>query len=97
MNPFPRVICLALAVFGAAANAAETEAPAPSIERCAGAWGSIFQQSHSAKKGVTLLVGGEKLGGLVIGCTTTGTVELKSQEYGRIVVLIDRIDAAAMP
>ena len=94
-----RLLLLALAVFGATAHAADADSlNALSIDRCTGAWAPILRQSHEAKKGVTLFVNGEKIGGLVLGCNLQdGTVELKSQEYGRIVVALDRIDAAAMP
>jgi len=93
-----RLLLLALATFGATAQAAGTDLTALSIDNCTGAWAPILRQSHEAKKGVTLFVNGEKIGGLVLGCNLQDkTVELKSQEYGRIVVALDRIDAAAMP
>jgi hypothetical protein len=96
MNRTLRTILVVLAALAPTAYAAEETDP-PKIEQCGGTWGSIFTQSHELKKGVTLLVNGEKLGGLVLGCTRNKAVELKSQEYGRIVVALERIDAAAMP
>lgn len=86
-----------LFVLAAAAVPVAHAAEEPAIDQCGGAWASILKQSHDSKKGVTLFVNGEKIGGLVVGCTSNKTVELKSQEYGRIVVQLDRIDAAAMP
>ena len=99
MNRVSCLLLLALATVGATAHAAGADSlTALSVDNCGGAWASIFRQSHEAKKGVTLFVSGEKIGGLVLGCNLQDkTVELKSQEYGRIVVAIDRIDAAAMP
>ena len=93
MNHPLRTLLFVLAAAAPAAYAADDTA----IDQCNGAWASILKQSHDAKKGVTLFVNGEKIGGLVVGCTSNKTVELKSQEYGRIVVALDRIDAAAMP
>lgn len=93
MNRTLRTTVLVLAAAAAPAYAAEEV----SIDQCTGAWASIFKQSHDAKKGVKLFVNGEEIGGLVTGCTPNKTVELKSQEYGRIVVALEHIDAVAMP
>lgn len=50
-----------------------------------------------SKKGVTLLVAGQQVGGGVVRVEPGQFVEMKSQQYGRIVVRIDRIDAILMP
>jgi hypothetical protein len=61
--------------------------------------GSVFQdlfdQSMKEKKGLTLYVEGQVLGGAV---TKVGpeTVELRSQEFSKIVVRIEDIEAAAI-
>jgi hypothetical protein len=55
----------------------------------------LLQASQNDKKGITLYLKGQSLGGVV---TAIGgdTVEMRNREFGRIVVRIDAIDAAAM-
>ena len=50
-----------------------------------------------SKKGVTLIVSGQQVGGAVVKVDAGQSVELKSQQYGRIVVRLDRIDAVLVP
>lgn len=49
------------------------------------------------KRGITLYVGGQTIGGAVTRIEPGRWVELKNQTSGRIVVRIDRIDAVAAP
>ncbi len=83
---------LAVALLGAGlvlpARAADT--PQQAIEKA-------LQAAQQAKKGVTLHVGGQPIGGGVVRIEPGQVVELKSQQHGRIVVRIDRIDAVLMP
>src|SRR5262245_7324280 len=53
--------------------------------------------AQQEKKGVTLHVSGQAIGGGVVRIEPGQFVEMKSQQYGRIVVRIDRIDAVLMP
>ena len=46
---------------------------------------------------MTLIVSGQQVGGAVVKVDAGQSVELKSQQYGRIVVRLDRIDAVLMP
>ena len=55
----------------------------------AGFWGFVG--------GVALVVGGQQIGGAVVRIEAGQWVELRSQQYGRIVVRLDRIDALLMP
>jgi hypothetical protein len=55
----------------------------------------ILEASQNEKKGVTLYMKGQNLGGVVTRINAD-TVEMRNREYGRIVVRIDAIDAAAM-
>ncbi len=57
---------------------------------------SILEASQAEKKGLMLYVKGQSLGGMVVKIDAE-TVELRSREYGRIVVKIESIDAAALP
>lgn len=54
----------------------------------------LLDQSQKTGKGVLLYVGSHALGGVVLKVGET-TVEMKNREYGRILVRLDRIDAAA--
>ena len=56
---------------------------------------SLLEASQSEKKGVTLWVKGQAIGGAVTKIDAEW-VELRSREYSRIVVKIDSIDGAAM-
>ena len=49
------------------------------------------------KRGITLYVGGQTIGGAVTRVEPGQWVELKNQASGKIVVRIDRIDAIAAP
>lgn len=80
-------LALALACTTPALRAAE---PPRGIEQALSA-------AMEAKKGVMLLVGGQQVGGAVVKLEPGQSVEMKSQQYGRIVVRIDRIDAVMMP
>lgn len=92
---FPRshaaALALALVAAGAAPPAAAAEAAAQqAIEKA-------LQAAQQDKKGITLHVSGQSVGGAVVRVEPGQVVELKSQQHGRIVVRIDRIDAVLMP
>lgn len=75
---------------GLALPAAATEPAQQAIEKA-------LQAAQQDKKGITLHVHGQAIGGAVVRVEPGQVVELKSQQYGRIVVRIDRIDALLMP
>ena len=54
-------------------------------------------QAQQEKKGVTLYVQGQTIGGGVVRIEPGQWVEMRSQQYGRIVVRLDRIDALVQP
>jgi hypothetical protein len=60
---------------------------------------SMFQQileaSRNDKKGVTLFIRGQQIGGVVVKIEGDA-VELRAREYSRIVVRLESIDAAAL-
>lgn len=53
--------------------------------------------AQESKKGVMVYVGGQAIGGAVVKIEPGQWVELRSQQYSRIVLRMDRIDAIAMP
>lgn len=61
----------------------------------------VFEPALAAaqqeRKGVTLLVAGQQIGGAVTRIQSGQWVELRSQQHGRIIVRLDRIDALLMP
>lgn len=79
--------CITLAMASAIAQAGE--AP-KGIEQAL----SAAQQD---KRGITLYVAGQAIGGAITRIEPGQWVELRNQQYGRIVVRIDRIDAIAAP
>jgi len=49
------------------------------------------------KRGITVYVAGQAIGGAVLKLEPGAWVELRNQTHGRIVVRLDRIDAVALP
>jgi hypothetical protein len=49
------------------------------------------------KRGITVYVAGQTIGGAVARVEPGQWVELKNQTHGRIIVRLDRIDAIAAP
>lgn len=57
----------------------------------------IIDLSMRDKKGLTFFVKGKEIGGLVLRLIDDGqAVEAKSQQYGKIVIRLDSVDAIAM-
>jgi hypothetical protein len=81
------VFALALAAAGATAVAADVP---KGIEQA-------LVAAQQDKRGITLYVGGQTIGGAVTKVEPGQWVELKNQTMSRIVVRIDRIDAIAAP
>ena len=50
-----------------------------------------------SKRGVTVYVNGQSIGGAVTRIEAGSFIELRSQQFGRIVVRWDRIDGIALP
>jgi hypothetical protein len=81
------LIALALALASGAALATDA---ARGIEQALAA-------AQQDKRGVTLYVAGQTIGGAVTRIEPGQWVELKSQAAGKIVVRLDRIDGIAAP
>jgi len=56
----------------------------------------ILTASRDQKKGVILYVQGQSIPGLVVRIGEDGWVEMRSQQYSRIAVRLERIDGAAI-
>lgn len=83
-------LALALLAAGGAASVHAAEPAHQAIEKA-------LQAAQQDKKGVYLHVAGQSIGGGVVRIEPGQVVELKSQQYGRIVVRMERIDGIAMP
>jgi hypothetical protein len=78
-----------LKLLAAAAVAVPAIGGTPSMFR------SILEASQNDKKGLMLWVKGQSIPGIVVKIEAE-SVELRSREYGRIIVRLDSLDAAAM-
>lgn len=92
------VLGLALALVGGALVLplqAQTGAPLP--EAADQAFEQLLASSLGDNRGVTLLVNGQSLSGLVMRVQPGQWVELRTPQQGRIVVRLPRIDAVIRP
>ncbi|MFN0183730.1 MAG: hypothetical protein ACKVQR_07935 [Aquabacterium sp.] len=53
--------------------------------------------AQETKRGITLSVGGQTIGGAVVKIDAGGVVELRGPQGSKITVRIDRIDAVTQP
>lgn len=83
-------LALALLCASALPQAAQAADPQRGIE-------SALAAAMEAKRGITLAVGGQMLGGAVVKIDSGGVVELRGPQGARITVRIDRIDAVTLP
>jgi len=86
---FSLTACVA-AMFLLGCGRASASDSANNIEQMLGA-------AQQNKRSVMLYVGGQAIGGAVLRIEPGRSVELRNQQYGRIVVRLDRVDAVAQP
>jgi hypothetical protein len=70
-------------------------AAVPAIGGTTSMFRNILEASMNEKKGLMLYVKGQAIPGIVVKVEPE-SVELRSREYGRIVVKLDSLDAVAM-
>jgi hypothetical protein len=80
----------AVMVLAGAAMCASAAEPAKGLEEA-------FNAALASKRGVTLYVNGQTISGAVTKIEPGQYVELRSQEFSRIVVRWERVDGIAMP
>ena len=56
----------------------------------------LLKVSQAERKGLTFFVNGEAIPGIVTQAAGDGTVEVRNQQYGKILIRLDRVDAVAM-
>jgi|GEM_PF-3378932 len=75
-------------------------ASAPAIQvpmgSCPASFVELFKVSQEQKKGLTFYIQGQTLGGLVVKAAGDGTVEVRNQEFGRILIKLEDVSAVAM-
>ncbi|MFT3953767.1 MAG: hypothetical protein QM722_05045 [Piscinibacter sp.] len=81
---------VALALAAGAASATGAADAARGIEQ-------VLAAAAQDKRGVTLYVAGQAVSGAVVRIEPGLWVELRSQQFGRIVVRLDRVDGIAAP
>jgi len=77
-----------------------TLALASGFAHAADALQGIEQALHAAmtdKRGITLYVNGQTIAGAVTRIEPGQWVEMRNQQYGRMIVRLDRIDGVAAP
>ena len=84
-----RTILLAMVLAGTAMTASAAE-PSKALE-------DAFNAALASKRGVTLYVNGQTVGGAITKIEAGKYVELRNQEFGRIVIRWDSIDGIALP
>lgn len=95
MSPSTRLLLTLL--FCATASTASAQTPdKETAVNCKGPFKTLLEASHAEKRGVTLFFNGQSLSGIVTACHDDGRIEMRSQQFSKVVVLADRIDAAAM-
>jgi hypothetical protein len=56
----------------------------------------VFNQSLAQKRGVSIYIGSQVINGLFVKKIDENTIEVRNQQFGRILIRIDRIDAIAI-
>ena len=84
-----RTILLAMVLAGATLTASAAE-PSKALE-------DAFNAALASKRGVTLYVNGQTIGGAITRIEPGKFIELRSQEFSKIVVRWESIDGIAMP
>jgi hypothetical protein len=56
----------------------------------------LINISMKEKRGLTFFVAGQTIGGMVVRRHDDGALELSNQQYRRIVLRLDRVDAVAL-
>ena len=88
------------AAFGAGAITGTTnvlaQTPTPMSAPAAAAYEELFNLSLSQKRGLSVYVGGQVVVGVFVKRIDANTIELRSQQFAKIIVRLDRVDAIAL-
>lgn len=89
-----RTILVAMMLAGTAMTASAADAAKGETSRVLE---DAFNAAMASKRGVTLYVNGQTIGGAITRVEAGKFVELRNQEFGKIVVRWESIDGIAMP
>ena len=81
---------LGMAMASATLSGATAAEPAKGLE-------DVLHAAMESKRGIRVFVNGQTIGGAVTRLEPGSYIELRNQEFGRIVVRWDRIDGVALP
>lgn len=56
----------------------------------------LIEISQKEKRGLTVFVGGQQIAGIVTKNVPDKAIEMRSQTFGKIIVCVEAIDAAAI-
>ena len=88
-----RATLLAFALSAAAPAVCYAQATPAAVVQ---AWQELFTLSQKEKKGLMFIVKGQSIGGAVVRVIGNDAVEVRNQQYTRIIIRIDSIDAVSM-
>jgi hypothetical protein len=77
--------------------ASATMSGAGAAEAAKGGLEDALNAAMQSKRGITMYVNGQTIGGAVTRFESGSYVELRNQEFGRIVIRWERIDGVALP
>ena len=89
-----RTILVAMMLAGTAMTASAAE---PAKTESSKALVEAFNAAMASKRGVTLYVNGQAVGGAITKVEPGKYIELRNQEFSRIVIRWESIDGIAMP
>ena len=89
---FVRTLVAGLILCGALASAARAEVPANVLQ----AYQELFAQSQRERRGLMFIIKGQTIGGAVVRVIGNDAVEVRNQQYSRIIIRLDSIDAVSM-
>jgi hypothetical protein len=90
------VVSIAMLVSLVSAGASYAQTPAATPGPVLSAYQELFSLSQKEKRGLMFYVRGQSIGGAVTKVIGSDAVEIRNQQYGRIVIRIDQIDAVAI-
>ncbi len=60
------------------------------------AYQELIEQSQKEKKGLTFFIKGQTVAGIVVKIIGSEAVEVRNQNYSRVIIRLDQVDALAL-
>lgn len=77
-------------------GASHTNTAASQAATAAHPFQELIEQSQKEKKGLTFFIKGQTIGGGVVRLIGNEAVEVRNQNYSRVIIRLDQVDAAAI-